>query len=140
MTKKSEETLASEAKILDLRRAGLSFEAIAVEVALPKTTVRRYYRNAMARTDSPDVAEARNAEVDRLDRLLVAVWPRALRGDLAAVDRVLKISERRAKLLGLDHAAEPAPEGGAPSAGSSPLDELRKRRQNRATAVDQASS
>jgi hypothetical protein len=41
-------------------------------------------------------------ELDRLDALLKACQPGAEAGDLASVDRVLRIMERRAKLLGLD--------------------------------------
>jgi hypothetical protein len=38
----------------------------------------------------------------RLDELQVAVWDRAINGDLPAAHCVLKIMDRRAKLLGLD--------------------------------------
>jgi hypothetical protein len=41
-------------------------------------------------------------ELERLDRLFAAVWPLAIAGDLAAVDRVLKIMARRAKMEGFD--------------------------------------
>lgn len=41
-------------------------------------------------------------EVQRLDSLLQAVWGAALGGKLGAVDRVLSIMKRRAKLLALD--------------------------------------
>jgi hypothetical protein len=46
--------------------------------------------------------EARQLEVDRLDALLMGVWTKAQRGNLQAVDRVLRIGDRRARLLGLD--------------------------------------
>ena len=38
----------------------------------------------------------------RLDRLHQAVWDAAINGDCYAIDRVLKLMERRAKLFGLD--------------------------------------
>lgn len=41
-------------------------------------------------------------ELDRLDGLLRAVQPGIEAGDLASIDRALKIMERRSKLLGLD--------------------------------------
>jgi hypothetical protein len=50
--------------------------------------------------------EVRRLELDRLDRMLAAFGPRAEDGDAAAADRVLRIQERRAKLLGLDAPAE----------------------------------
>jgi len=50
--------------------------------------------------------EVRRLELDRLDRMLAAFGPRAEDGDGGAADRVLRIQERRAKLLGLDAPAE----------------------------------
>lgn len=47
-------------------------------------------------------AEYVSLENARLDRLLNSVWPKAIGGDQGAVDRVIKIMDRRAKLLGLD--------------------------------------
>ena len=46
--------------------------------------------------------EFRALEQVRLDALQFALWARAEQGDLVAVDCVLKIMERRARLLGLD--------------------------------------
>lgn len=50
--------------------------------------------------DSRD--EARTLQHRRCERLLRAIWPKALSGDLGAVDRALRILERESKLLGLD--------------------------------------
>lgn len=49
-----------------------------------------------------DAAELRAEEVSRLDAMLAGLWPDARRGHLGAVDRVLRLMERRARLLGLD--------------------------------------
>lgn len=99
------ETIAREQHVLELRRAGVTFDRIAEEVGISdRSTAHKIYKRALARTLQEPAAEIRHLEGDRLDRLQVAVWSRALRGDLAAVDRVLRIMERRAKLLGLDHA------------------------------------
>ena len=46
--------------------------------------------------------ELRTLELERLDRLLLGVWGQAAKGNQGAVDRALKIMERRARLLGLD--------------------------------------
>jgi hypothetical protein len=48
--------------------------------------------------------EVRKQELDRIDRLQVAVWNRALKGDDKAINTVLRLMERRARLLGLDAA------------------------------------
>jgi cysteine synthase len=55
------------------------------------------------RAQSAETAqELREVELQRLDRLLAVVGPMAESGDLQAVDRVLRIQERRAAYLGLD--------------------------------------
>ncbi|MFE7129367.1 hypothetical protein ACFVIM_00710 [Streptomyces sp. NPDC057638] len=50
-----------------------------------------------------NVDELRSLEADRLDRLFFVAYKKAVRDqDLHAVDRTLRIMERRARLLGLD--------------------------------------
>jgi hypothetical protein len=49
-----------------------------------------------------DVTSYRTLEAERLNALQVAIWDRAIEGDLKALDRVLAVMARRAKLLGLD--------------------------------------
>ena len=46
--------------------------------------------------------ELRALELERLDRLHEALWPRAIGGDDAALDRLLRVIDRRVRLLGLD--------------------------------------
>ncbi|GAA3371255.1 hypothetical protein GCM10020367_21180 [Streptomyces sannanensis] len=53
-----------------------------------------------------EVEELRSVEAERLDRLWFVAYKQAVRdGNLAAIDRALRIMERRAKLLGLDQPA-----------------------------------
>lgn len=47
------------------------------------------------------VEEARWLEVDRLDRLQAAVWPKALKGDTKAADTAHRLIMSRCDLLGL---------------------------------------
>ena len=46
--------------------------------------------------------QIRRLELFRLDKLQSAIWPAAMLGDIAAIDRVLACMTRRARLLGLD--------------------------------------
>jgi hypothetical protein len=41
-------------------------------------------------------------EVERLDAVLMAIWAQVKQGNLSAVDRYIKVAQRRAELLGLD--------------------------------------
>lgn len=88
-------------QVLSLRRAGVPFDTIAERLNLTPETARAFFDVAIS---SYDPALSTALEVDRLDRLHLAVWPAAAGGDLNAVDRVLKISERRDQVT-----AKPAP-------------------------------
>lgn len=95
----------NQAKALELRRMGFGYVEIAAQVGCGKSQAHRYVVAGLADARAQIAAssdELRSEEVSRLDALLAAVWPRARKGEVAAVDRVLKIGERRAKLLGLE--------------------------------------
>lgn len=101
------ETLAREQQVLELRRAGLTFDQIASRVGYAsRSSARTAYRRALERTGQDQTPqEARKLEVDRLERLQLTLWPKAVKGDLQAIDRVLKISEQRTGLRGTSKAA-----------------------------------
>lgn len=90
------------AQVLELRLAGASYEAIAERLDFADAAAVEAVMNAALSRVNPQFSTA--LEADRLDRMHMAIWPKAARGDLPAMDRALKISERREKLL-----AEPAP-------------------------------
>jgi hypothetical protein len=83
-------------QVLALRRAGASFDAIAERLHITARTARASFEQAMGSL-KPDLSAA--LEADRLDRLHMAAWPAAVNGDLNAIDRVLKIGERRDKVV-----------------------------------------
>lgn len=60
----------------------------------------------MKKTLQEPADDLRRLELSRLDEALRAIWPKVKKGDLFAIDRYLKISERRAKLVGLDSKTE----------------------------------
>lgn len=41
-------------------------------------------------------------EIDRLDRIMAALWPKVIKADVSACETALKTINRRAALLGLD--------------------------------------
>jgi len=83
-------------RVLGLRRGGASFDTISQALNITPDTARAWFDVALG---TVDVQVQQALEVDRLDRLHMAVWPKAQAGELDAVDRVLKISERRDKVL-----------------------------------------
>jgi hypothetical protein len=102
------EVLEKERRALEMRRAGADYASIAAQLGYAnKGGAHKAVTSALARTIGEtveDAGELRRVEADRLDRLQLAIWPQAMRGDLNAVDRVLRLFERRARLLGLDAA------------------------------------
>lgn len=91
------------AEALRLRKRGLTYEQIADQLgyAGPSGAYRAIHQ-ALHKTLQEPADDVRALEVTRLDALLDALWDAALSGKWLAVDRVLKIMERRAALLGLD--------------------------------------
>jgi hypothetical protein len=83
-------------QVLGLRRAGIGFDTIADRFQLTPEEAKALFDTALSTYDL-DVSIA--LEADRLDRLHTAIWPAAVNGDVAAVDRVLKISERRDRVV-----------------------------------------
>lgn len=97
----SAQQLERERQCLELRRAGLTFDVIAERIGYVDRSGAYYaYKRALERTMPLSPPEARDLELDRLERLHAAVWPKALRGDLDAVDRVLRITAARMALTG----------------------------------------
>ena len=87
---------------LELRLAGASYRDIADALQVSQATALQDCKEALADIPAQQADEMRTVELSRLDRLQRAVWPRAIKGDLQAVDRAIKIIDRRAKLFGLD--------------------------------------
>ncbi len=95
--------LDKQRRALELRKAGLGFEAIASRLGYRGPSGAYYaVASAMRRTLQEPADELRALELARLDDLLAGLWLDARQGNVAKIDRVLRIMERRATLLGLD--------------------------------------
>ena len=92
----------------ELRKAGASYELIAEKLNYANAkSAENSIRATLQRKYKPeDVEEVVQMELARLDALQLVAWRRAKDGDLNAIDRILKIMERRSKYLGLDTQTE----------------------------------
>ena len=91
--------------IFEARKAGFAIEAIAEQFGVSTSTVANDLRVTIARVRAEvdmSAREYRSMELERLDKLQATIWTRATTGDLQAQKGVLRIMERRARLLGLD--------------------------------------
>ena len=99
----SPELVDKEVKVLELRRAGLTWQRIAEETGYADHTgAYAAYKRAIKRTQQQPADELRETELDRVDRLQLALWPKAMKGDNASINTIVRLMERRARLLGLD--------------------------------------
>lgn len=93
-------------KALELRKTGMTFEAIAAEVGYKGGAPAAYkaVMTALKDTLREPAQELRNLEAERLDMLQHKLSDNAGpdKEELPVVDRLLRVMERRAKLLGLD--------------------------------------
>jgi hypothetical protein len=90
---------------LELRKAGLTFREIGERMGVTEDRAHQIVTRELARLNArraEDAGAVTRLEVERLDVLLAAVWEKAAGGDPAAIDRVLAIMARRARLLGID--------------------------------------
>lgn len=107
-SKVSSRTVAArerELRALVLRRQGKRYDEIGRELGISESSAWKAVQRAYARSLKLADDEAnfnRRLDLERLDVALSAIWPRVQGGDLWAIDRLLAILERRAKLLGLD--------------------------------------
>lgn len=95
----------NEERILELRIRGLSHTKIAAKLDLDQSTVTRALQRAMTRmieSTREKAEQVRDLEATRLDQMLDGVWEGATHGDVQAIDAVVKLMNRRAKLYGLD--------------------------------------
>lgn len=103
----------------ELRKAGFTYQDIGDHVGISKQAAHGLIRRELIRLTreaEKDATEMRALELERLDALTKALWDDAMKGDPGAIDRLLKISERRSRFLGLDSPVRTAIE--APGSGN----------------------
>jgi hypothetical protein len=90
-------------KVLELRKAGAGFEQIAKQLDLANKSVSwKLFASAIKEVIREPAETVLQLELTRLDAMLLGMWSKAKTGDPQAVDRVLRIMERRSFYLGLD--------------------------------------
>jgi len=99
------ETRAKRLEALELRKRGMTYRQIADTMGCHVGTAHQWVSMAFDElvVQVNETAETvRQMELDRLDTLQEAVWTECLIGDKAAITTMLRVMERRSKLLGLD--------------------------------------
>lgn len=98
-----------EKQALRLRLAGATYQAIGDALGVSQAAAYKAIRRVLEKTvqqSTESADELRQVEITRLDMLYLKMSPLADSGSMGAVDRCLRIMERRARLLGLDAPAK----------------------------------
>ena len=95
-------------KALELRKKGMRYEEIAQQLGYSrrgnahKAVMKEI--ELLAKECREEAAQVRDLELQRLDDLFLAAWKAIADGSESAIDRALRVSESRRKLMGLDAA------------------------------------
>lgn len=91
---------------VELRKAGASYRRIGEQIGISRQAAHKLVTKALQDLNdktAEDAAELMRLELERLDEMQL-VATQKLRGEkaLPAIDRILRIMDRRAKMLGID--------------------------------------
>jgi len=100
MVENTRELVEKETTIIELRQEGYIWREIAVMVDMSIAGVAKAYKRALTRHPHATIDEHRELELDRLDTLQRTFWKSAVAGNPRAADFVLRVIDKRAKLLG----------------------------------------
>jgi hypothetical protein len=93
-------------KAIALKLAGLDYQSIADQLGYADRAAawididRALKKNLREEAEAADTL--RHVEIQRLDRLQAALWPKAIKGDTKAADTTLRIITARCKLEGVE--------------------------------------
>lgn len=95
-------TAQRQAEAMGFRLQGYTYEQISEAMKCSRTYAYKLVAEGLAAIPVENAEELRRIESERLDRMQTAFFSNATEGDLNAANMVLRIMERRARLMGLD--------------------------------------
>jgi hypothetical protein len=90
---------------MELRVSGAKFKDIGRTLGVSEQMAARYVQKELERLQAVTTQaaeEIRSMELARLDHYLFTLQPKIDAGDVGAIDRAIRIGERRARLTGCD--------------------------------------
>ena len=88
--------------MLHMRRAGASYQAIGDHFGMRRGTVFRKVRDELRNMPREEATELRSLEVAKLDYAETRLQAAVKAGQVGAINALVRLSESRRKLLGLD--------------------------------------
>lgn len=95
----------SSVEALDLRRRGYSYREIGAKLGCCHATALKHVTEALAnaaRERNLKAADLLQIDLERLDVAIAGLMPAVMKGDPKSVTAMMRVMERRAKLLGMD--------------------------------------
>lgn len=93
-------------KAVQLAASGMDYTQIGKQLGYhDRSGAHKAVTAALRAQQAEAVDELRVLELERLDALQRSCWEAAIAGDIASVDRVLRVIQARVRLLGLDQKA-----------------------------------
>lgn len=89
-------------KALELRKSGLTYCRIAKALSVSVSTVQRDLTQALEEITRESAEQLLVLEAERIDELFRTCYLLAKKGDMTAMDRAIKLIDRRMHLFGLD--------------------------------------
>ncbi len=97
------EATQRQRQALELRKSGASYDAIAQALGYRgRQSAAAAVESALQKTIQEPADDLRKLDLERLDVMLLHLWPKVLRGDIRSIDASLRVLARRSLLLGLD--------------------------------------
>ena len=94
---------ARRVRAVELKTAGLTYEQIAAELGYAnRGTVHHIVSDAPKTQTLEAVGQLRSLEIERLDKLQLALWQKAMDGDVPSAIAVVRCIAARCRLLGLE--------------------------------------
>jgi hypothetical protein len=108
---------------LELRKTGMTYSDIARVLGYADGTgAFQAVRRALQATMKEPAEELRTMEEARIDAALAAIWNAVLNGSYGAIDRFIRLSERRSRLRGLDAPVQVGLQGGLENSSTEYID------------------
>jgi AcrR family transcriptional regulator len=103
---RSRDKLDRQTKVAEMRLAGFTSQrAIAQRLGVDKATISRDFKELDAKFQeiaAQVIVRAKGLDLERIEALIDAIWAKAENGDTWSIDRIVKLLERKANMLGLD--------------------------------------
>ena len=90
-------------KAMELRKAGASYSQIAQQCGYSSPSgAYQAVKRVMARIEQESTNELRKTQYERLNQMLLVMWPRIQSGDEAAISTGLRIMDKMDRLMGTE--------------------------------------